>query len=73
VKLRPMKIDGDEFASVCLSGSVDGPMVIDVSMNALTLRQARALRNWLDEAIHHVKKYNGSRKKKDRLAGEGGT
>lgn len=62
---RPMKIDGDEFASVCLLANGDKPYraIIDVSMNTLDVRQARALRDWLDKAIEYVKVHNRDRKK----------
>lgn len=57
---KPFKLDGEEFASVCHFGSATGPLIIDVDMNTLTLKQAKRLSDWLLDAIEEVK---ASRKK----------
>jgi hypothetical protein len=51
---KPFLVDGEELASVVHLGSADGPLVIDIMMNTLTVFQARKLRSWLDEAIEEV-------------------
>ncbi len=56
------EMDREEFASICHQSSVDGPLVIDVMMNTLTLHQARRLSAWLVKAADAVAANNRKRK-----------
>lgn len=61
--MRPIKIDGEEFASVCHQGSATGPYIIDVMMNTLTPEEARRLGRWLLKAADWVTRENTPLKK----------
>lgn len=47
-------IDGEEFASVCHSGSAQGPLIIDVNMVTFSVEDARRFIRWLERAIDEV-------------------
>lgn len=60
-ELKPFKLDGEEYATICHQGYVGGPLVIDINMDSLTPPEARKLAKWLNSAADEVEE---SRKRK---------
>lgn len=65
--MKPIKISGEEFASICHIGTPKGPLVIDVMMNTLTPAEARRLAAWLLKAADYVGQKNRRGRKHDVL------
>jgi len=59
-KFKPFKLGGFIHASVRHYGSPDGPLIIDLNIDTLTLKKAKKLSDWLLRAIEEVEQ---SRKK----------
>lgn len=58
IKIKPLIRDGEEIAGVYHSGHEDGPLVISVGSEMLTLLQARRLASWLASAVVKVAAHN---------------
>lgn len=63
-KVKAFKVDGEEYASICLFNNLDGPKVIDINMDSFEPREARRLARWLVRAAGEVQAYNAKRRKK---------
>ena len=67
---KPFILDGEEFGTVCHYGSQNGPLIIDLNMESLSISDAQRLSKWLLTAIEEVRADRKLRKKSGNFEGE---